>query len=108
MHLRFFSTLINLFTMAATYEIYHPIDGMNHLCEEGFKYKKVADIEATSLEDAFRQTQNDFSPGYRKHKIRSTSVGDILRKHGDDGSVVRCYIVKNLSFDFVPDSWIGK
>lgn len=61
--------------------IYHPVQGMNHFCntEDEILYKGVAVVNAESFENAFTKAQNDFNPLYEAFKIRSTSVGDIIR-----------------------------
>lgn len=64
------------------YVIYHPRGGaLNHNCERGvYEYGEVARVDATSLKDAFMKSQNDFNDSYLNLGIRSTSVGDIIRK----------------------------
>lgn len=59
--------------------IYHPEDGsMNHDCDESVVYKCIGGIVAANMAEAFREAQNDFNPDYRKHGVRSTSVGDVI------------------------------
>ena len=66
--------------MKNLFNIYHPIGGaINHRCEqELYQYEQVATVFATSLEDAFKQGQNDFNDEYSELGFRSTCVGDII------------------------------
>jgi len=63
-----------------TFRILHPIGGtINHDLERGlYEYEEIADIKATSLNNAFLLSQNDFSNEYASLNKRSTCVGDII------------------------------
>ena len=74
---------------------------MNHDCEPNkFMYKMVHKLEADSLEDAFKKSQNDFNEEYASKDIRSTSVGDIIMSH-EDWQNSKCYLVKGIGFEEV-------
>lgn len=81
------------------YNIYHPWGGvLNTECVRGqHEYQEVAFVQATSLEQAYFKSQNDFNPQYSKLKIRSTSVGDIIK---DPNGV--CHMVKPTGYVEVP------
>jgi hypothetical protein len=89
------------------YTIYHPIDGsLNHHCKPGvYMYEKVYSLEADSLEEAFRLSQNDFNEDYALLGCRSTSVGDIIQSQ-EDWDNQCCHIVKGIGFQNVPNTWL--
>jgi hypothetical protein len=84
-----------------TYIIYHPVGGMNPLCDESRTFKKVATISAPSLSNAFTRAQNDFSEAYASYGIRSTSVGDVIEDHKGDH-----YMVMGLGFKYLDHMWM--
>ena len=88
--------------------IYHPLDGaINHKCERNiYEYEHVATVEATSLEDAFKQGQNCFNAEYAELGHRSTCVGDILTI-SDESGVIEHYIVESFGFLQVPEEVIN-
>lgn len=62
-----------------SFNIYHPVDGMNHLCTKNeLQYKYVATVKCVEKEQVFALSQNEFNSEYRRLHIRSTSVGDIF------------------------------
>lgn len=68
------------------------------------KYKKVAEVEGSCLEDVFVKTQNISSswtnhPDVKTHltQCRSTSVGDIIYNTEEKQS----YMVANIGFEKV-------
>jgi len=85
------------------YVIYHPHGGaLNHKCERGvYEYNEVGYVTATSLSEAFMKSQNDLcdessDDSYLYLGVRSTSVGDIIRK-GDT-----YYMITGTGFVEVP------
>ena len=87
------------------YSIFHPKDGMNLDCVPKMEYKLVAQIEASSLSDAFKKSQN-FNEEYAKLNIRSTSIGDIIMSLEDKLKKV-CHLVEGIGFKEVPNSWVA-
>jgi hypothetical protein len=98
-----------------SYEIYHPIGGaMNYHCTPAmYEYTKVAEIFASSVEEAFKMSQNDFNEQYALLGIRSTSVGDIIAMTGDDylgfygQSDKSIMLVKGTGFQSVSPTWLS-
>lgn len=82
------------------YTIYHPFNGvLNSDCKRGlYEYVIVHNVDAVSLEDAFRKSQNDFDDVYRSLNLRSTSVGDIIC----DDTTNKYYMVNGIGFTEVP------
>lgn len=76
------------------YNIYHPLDGkLNTECKHyAYMYECIGTVEANSIVDAFRLSQNDFNEEYASLDRRSTSVGDIITD-GDNH-----YMVKGTGF----------
>lgn len=91
--------------MKNLFNIYHPLDGaINHRCEQKlYQYEQVATVFATSLEDAFKQGQNDFNDEYSELGFRSTCVGDIITQSDDLGNVEH-YIVESFGFVQIPET----
>jgi hypothetical protein len=89
------------------YNIYHPLEGkMNSFCQPAqFEYKRVAEIEAVSLEEAWHLSQNDFNDEYAALNVRSTSVGDIIAS-AEDLVNLRCHLVKGMGFQEVSVRWL--
>lgn len=87
------------------FNIYHPLEGaLNYKCERGlYQYEQVAIIEATSLEDTFKQAQNDFNSEYSELGFRSTCIGDIITQSDDLGNVLH-YIVDSIGFIQIPET----
>lgn len=83
-----------------TYHILHPKNGvLNTDCVRNqYAYDKVAKVQAKTLEEAFRLSQNDFSDDYASLGIRSTSVGDIII----DVRHEKHYFVSNVGFTEIP------
>jgi hypothetical protein len=71
---------------------------MNHKKSFDREFVFVASVEASSLDGAFTQSQNDFNASYAEQHIRSTSVGDLIRKA--DGDTV--YMVMGFGFKEMP------
>lgn len=72
--------------MKARYIIYHPdMEVINHRCEvENINFRKIVELDASSLEDVVQLTQFDVPGSIRTiDKIRSTCVGDVIYKKGD-------------------------
>ena len=69
-------------------------DTFNHFCKEGFEYTIVCQIKASSKQDAFVRTQNDFNSEYAELHIRSTSVGDIII----DIETGQAWFIDNIGF----------
>jgi len=90
------------------YSVYHPIGGsMNHDCQPAtYMYEHICNVKATSLEDAFKQCQNDFSEDYASLGKRSTSVGDIIQCM-DDHEVGQCHLIKGRGFQTVTNHWLS-
>ena len=90
------------------YYIYHPNGGsMNHECTPGLHmYDMVYKLEADSLEEAFKLSQNDFNEQYASKGLRSTSVGDIIMSE-EDYDNNRCQLVKGKGFQDVPSTWLS-
>lgn len=63
-------------------------------------FKHVANVRASSLEEAWLRAQNDFSNAYAKLKIRSTCVGDILVP---ENKLQKPMLVMNRGFQEVPE-----
>ena len=82
------------------YQIHHPINGnLNHNCKRGvYEYAHICSIDASSLEEAFKLSQNDLSERYASLNKRSTSVGDIIV----DTESNTHYFVKNIGFLEIP------
>lgn len=84
------------------YVIYHPHGGaLNLNCERGvYEYTEVGYVTATSLSEAFIKSQNDLcdesGDSYLYLGVRSTSVGDIIRK----GDIY--YMITGTGFVEVP------
>ena len=72
------------------YNIYHPIDGkLNTQCKYyKYMYECIGTVDAESLPEAFRLSQNDFNEEYASLGYRSTSVGDIITD-GDSHYMVK-------------------
>jgi hypothetical protein len=75
------------------WQIYHPVNGMNHMCDKKELYRFVAHVYAPSLGEVYQQAQNDFSEHYRGYKVRSTSVGDVIGKDGE------YWMIKGMGFE---------
>lgn len=90
------------------YSVYHPVSGaMNHNCDPAtYMYEFICNVKATSLEDAFRQCQNDFSEDYAALGKRSTSVGDIMQCM-DDCQAGECSLIKGTGFQTVSNRWLS-
>ena len=85
----------NSFIIMFTYAIYHAT-GANKFKEIAMQKRKlVGSVEAASLEEAFRLSQNGEKPWNEQKPCRSTSVGDMI--HGSDGY----YLVKNVGFELL-------
>lgn len=62
------------------FSVFHPVNGvMNHNCDTSLTFTKVCETDQPSINSVFYNTQNDFNMAYKSLKIRSTSVGDIIR-----------------------------
>jgi hypothetical protein len=85
-----------------TFKILHPVGGvLNHNMERGlYEFEAICAIDAESLEQAFKLSQNDFSDVYASLNKRSTSVGDIIID--TDDSV--CYMVFGIGFVEIPQT----
>lgn len=85
------------------FEIYHPVFGeLNSECTPNtHEYEYIGDVEANSLEGAFKNAQNDFNPDYGFLDVRSTSVGDIIKDEDN-----RYYIVEGIGFKEVDSDWV--
>jgi hypothetical protein len=94
--------------MKNLFNIYHPLGGfINYRCERGIhEYEQVATVDATSLQEAFTQAQNDFNPEYEELGHRSTCVGDIITQSDEFGNVEH-YIVESFGFVEVPPTVLG-
>jgi len=87
------------------FNIYHAIKGnffADNIPEES--YKKVAFLEASSLDEAYAKTQNIDSGWVKNHNVtteltqcRSTSVGDIIYNIEENQG----YMVKDIGFEKV-------
>lgn len=77
------------------YTIYHPTSRVvNHECYEHIYFSAVTDINADSLEKAYRKAQNDCEEShYHFLNVRSTSVGDLIVS--TDGNI---YMVMGKGF----------
>lgn len=86
------------------FEIYHPLFGeFNFECTPNtHEYEYVGDVEADSLENAFKNAQNEFNPDYEYLDVRSTCVGDIIKNDNN-----KCYIVKGVGFEEINSDWIN-
>jgi len=82
------------------FKILHPIGGvLNHSMVRGlYEYEHICSIDAKSLEEAFKLSQNDFSERYASLGKRSTSVGDIII----DGDETIHYMVSGVGFVEIP------
>lgn len=89
------------------FSIYHPVGGsMNHDCTPAlYMYECVCTLEADSLEEAFRLSQNDFNEEYAKIGVRSTSVGDIIQSQ-EDWENKECNLVMGVGFKTVSNVWL--
>jgi hypothetical protein len=77
------------------FQVLHPTnDKFNHFCKDGFEYTIVCVIKASSKQDAFIQTQNDFNSEYAALHIRSTDVGDIII----DIETGQAWFINNIGF----------
>ena len=87
------------------YTVYQPLDGyINHNCVRGqFEFHVVFSLNAESLEDAFRLTQNDFNEEYASLGHRSTCVGDIIL----DVMRGKYYMVNSIGFTEVPSTVVS-
>lgn len=87
------------------FNIYHPLEGaINNRCERGlYQYEHVATIEAASLEDAFKQGQNNFNSEYSELGFRSTCIGDIITQ-SDESGIVEHYMVDSIGFIQIPET----
>jgi hypothetical protein len=74
---------------------------MNHFCESGKTYVKIGEVDVLSLNHAFVTCQNGIHPKnpYNTFKVRSLSVGDIVRIDGVN------HMVKGIGFEEVPDEF---
>lgn len=81
------------------YNIYHPFDGVinSEASTENHMFEYIGMVKANSLEDAFRNSQNDFNEDYEELNRRSTSIGDIIS--GPDNTT---YMVMGTGFKRVP------
>lgn len=83
------------------YGLFHPFDGsINHNTQQ-VEFKHICNIQADSLEDAFRKSQNDFSDDYALLDTRSTCIGDMFINY----EKMNIYIVDTIGFTEVPFSW---
>jgi len=87
------------------YTVYQPLDGfINHKCVRGqFEFRSVFSLNAKSLEDAFRLTQNDFNEEYASLGHRSTCVGDIIYDVNQD----KYFMVYTIGFYEVPSTVVS-
>jgi hypothetical protein len=90
------------------YSVYHPVGGaMNHDCQPAtYMYEFICNVNADSLEDAFKQCQNDFSEDYASLGKRSTSVGDIMQCL-EDCQAEQCTLIKGVGFETVSNQWLS-
>lgn len=98
-----------------TFEIYHPAHDTRTGTMEVFPpdrkftlnwnklrtipFTKVAEVEATDLDDAWEKSQNGISEEettYEKLGVRSTSVGDIIREPDGTYQFIESIGFKNL------------
>jgi len=84
------------------FTIMHPKNGvLNQFCERGvYEYEYITTRIQTSLDEAFRMSQNDFSDHYRALGRRSTSVGDIII----DLENGQHYFVSGTGFTAIPET----
>jgi hypothetical protein len=83
------------------YGIFHPFDGsINHNTQQ-VEFKHICNVDAHSLEDAFRKSQNDFNEEYASHDTRSTCIGDMFIDYEN----AKIYMVDNIGFKELPFSW---
>ena len=81
------------------YSIYHPIGDMNDIAKSFDRtFMFVATVTARDLEEAFYKSQNGHDAAYTELPLRSTSVGDIIRKIDDD----TCHMVMGFGFKPMP------
>lgn len=90
------------------YAIYHPSLGNYYVPHRStltpyYVFKHIYSVDAESLEDAFKQAQNDFNPEYESLGVRSTCVGDIIQSESDFEWGV-CQMVANTGFLQLPDT----
>lgn len=90
------------------YEIYHPVNMMyNHHCRPMVaQYVRIGTVIATSLENAFLNSQNENNPNYRTFKRRSTSVGDVIVSPKDKLNNT-CSVVCSMGFKTESVDWIN-
>lgn len=66
--------------MLSMFHIYHCIEKQYMFTDRERQTRKyVGSVMAKDLDDAFRMAQNDFNEDYRKYKVRSTSIGDLIQ-----------------------------
>lgn len=84
------------------FKILHPVNGLlNSLLQRGvYEYEHICSIDCSSLEDAFKLSQNDFSERYTSLDKRSTSVGDIII----DTEEWKHYFVASVGFVEIPST----
>lgn len=83
------------------YGIFHPFDdSINHNTQQ-VEFKHICNVDAHSLEDAFRKSQNDFNEEYAFHDTRSTCIGDMFINYEN----MNIYMVDNIGFKELPFSW---
>jgi hypothetical protein len=59
--------------------VFHPVLGMNALCElDNRTYYHAATVSTDDIDMFFMKCQNEFNEDYRMFNVRSTSVGDIV------------------------------
>ena len=82
------------------FKILHPVNGvLNHDCIRGlYEYEHICSIDAKSLEESFKLSQNDFSERYASLNKRSTSVGDIIIDIREE----KHYFVSSIGFTEIP------
>jgi hypothetical protein len=62
------------------YHVYHAINKQYRFTETEKQPREYAGfVLAKNMEEAFKLSQNDFSPEWQKYGVRSTSVGDIIQ-----------------------------